>query len=167
MKLLHIFDAGNYDSSWKCFKREAARAIILKDNKLALVRCGKEGYYKFPGGGIEAGETHMDALIRETLEETGLHIIPESISSLGTLIEKRRGMYGNEEIFEQYSHYYFADIYAETEQPSLIGYEKDLEYHLEYTDIETARKTNILLSRNYESEFLAREAYIMEILLAE
>ena len=31
-------------------------------------------YYKFPGGGIDDGETKIDALIRETKEDTGLTI---------------------------------------------------------------------------------------------
>ncbi len=167
MKILRVFDNNNYKASWNCFKREAVRAIIIKDNKLALVKCEKEGYYKFPGGGIEAGESHMEALIRETLEETGLHIVPESIHGFGTLLEKRRSIYGNKEIFEQYSHYYFADVSEEMEQLSLDEYEMELGYYLEFTDIETARQTNILLDNNYESDFLLREAYIMELLLAE
>lgn len=165
MKILHIFDAQNYDNAWNCFKREAVRAIIFKDNKIVLVKCGKDGYYKFPGGGIESNETHNETLVRETLEETGLNIIPQSIQSFGTLIEKRRSIYSNNEIFEQYSYYYFAEIEAESTKCCLDVYEAELDYHLEFTDLEIAWKANIDLGNNYESAFLLREAYIMELLI--
>ncbi len=57
MRIIAIFDDENYDNDWEVYSREAVRGIILRDNKIALVKCGREGYYKFPGGGIEAGES--------------------------------------------------------------------------------------------------------------
>ena len=63
--------------------REAARAVIMQNNAVALIKSEASGFYKFPGGGVEEGETHIDALVRETLEETGLTIIRHSISELG------------------------------------------------------------------------------------
>ncbi len=165
MHILHIFDAQNYDISWNCFRREAVRAIIFKNNKIALVKSAKEGYYKFPGGGIEPNETHIEALVRETCEETGLLIIPQTVRQLGSIIEKRRSIYDNNEIFEQHSYYYFADIGAESTQGCLDMYEAELGYHLEFIDLETAWKTNIELGNNYESAFLQREAYIIKLLI--
>jgi 8-oxo-dGTP diphosphatase len=165
MQILHIFDTQNYDNTWNCFKREAVRAIILKDNKIALVKSEKEGFYKFPGGGIEGLETHTETIVRETLEETGLHIIPQSIKEFGTIIEKRKSIYGDNEIFMQYSHYYFAEIGEESSQHSLDAYEEELGYHLELADLKEAWTTNINLAKNYNSEFLYREAYIMELLM--
>ncbi len=49
-----------------------ARAIVIKDNKLLLIRIDyKDGrvHYLLPGGGVDEGETIKDAIIRETLEE--------------------------------------------------------------------------------------------------
>ena len=48
-------------------------AIIIKDNKLLMVKTRKHGeeYYLLLGGGIEYGETIEEALKREVLEETG------------------------------------------------------------------------------------------------
>ena len=165
MQILRIFDAQNYDGSWKRVKREAVRAIIFRGGLIALVKCGKEGYYKFPGGGIEPNETHAQALIRETLEETGLKIIPQSIRGFGTLIEKRRSIYGECEIFEQHSHYYFADVEAESAVCRPDVYEAELEYHLEVVDLETAWKADTDLGSSYESAFLLREAFILELLM--
>jgi 8-oxo-dGTP pyrophosphatase MutT (NUDIX family) len=164
MRLLRTFDAGNYDDSWNCYKREAVRAIIFRDSKIALVKCGLEGYYKFPGGGIEPGETHMQALSRETLEETGLKIIPKSVREFGALIEKRASIYGDPQIFEQHSYYYFAEAEDGNAQCSLDAYEAELDYHPVFTDLHTAIKANETLGGNYQSAFLIREAYIMELL---
>ena len=40
-------------------------------------------YYKFPGGGIERGEDPVEAMIRETREESGMIVIPETITEYG------------------------------------------------------------------------------------
>lgn len=48
------------------------------DGKVLLVHSKKYGYLKFPGGGIESGEDHVQALCREVREETGLEVIPDS-----------------------------------------------------------------------------------------
>ena len=52
-------------------RRDAARAVLLKGNKIALIYVSRHGYHKLPGGGIEKGESIEDALFREIKEETG------------------------------------------------------------------------------------------------
>ncbi len=54
-------------------KRLAARAVIIIDGKILLIKTNK-GDYKFPGGGLEKGESHTIALKREVLEETGYKV---------------------------------------------------------------------------------------------
>lgn len=51
--------------------RKAARGILIKDGKLALLNVSTKGYHKLPGGGIEKDETNEQAFKREVLEETG------------------------------------------------------------------------------------------------
>ena len=53
-------DHRDYLESWERIERNAVRAVIRKDNLIALVKSKKEGFYKFPGGGIEPGEEHID-----------------------------------------------------------------------------------------------------------
>lgn len=164
MKLLRVFDDKNYDHRFSVFTREAVRAIILRGDLIALVKSDREGYYKFPGGGIEPGETHVQTLTRETFEETGLTVLPLSISEFGEIIERRRSIFGEREIFEQRSYYYYAQTAGTPGQASPQGYEAELGYHLEYTDIPRAIRANRQQIRRGRASFLRRETYVLELL---
>lgn len=163
MKLLYTFDGKDYDETWSTYSREAVRAVIMKEGKIALVKSKKEGYYKFPGGGREAGESRQDTLVRETLEETGLHILPQTIRELGMLLEIRKSIY-EEEIFEQKSYYYYADTSEETSRQALDEYEQALGFTLEWTDIASAYLANKRIKKKYEASFLQRESYMLQFL---
>lgn len=164
MKTIKIFDEKNYDISWERTEREAVRAVILRGNKIALVRSRKEGFYKFPGGGIEADETHFDAVIRETEEETGLQVKPGSVKELGIVWEIRKGLYG-EEIFDQKSYYYMAEVLDEVKEQKLDKYEQELGYELVWEDLKKAYEINMELGQKYETTFIIRESYMLEYLL--
>ena len=62
--------------------RPSVRGIIRKQGTVAMVHSLKYDYYKFPGGGIEPGESREETLIRETREEAGLTVLPDSIREL-------------------------------------------------------------------------------------
>lgn len=164
MKLLYDFDKHDYNELSKISHREAVRAIIIKNGKIAMVRSNKEGFYKFPGGGIKQDESHQEALIREAREETGLCIIPDSIREFGYIRERRKSTMFENEIFEHHSYYYFAEADDEISQQELDGYEEELEFVLEFTDIENAKNVNAELGEKYYSDFLLREVKALELL---
>lgn len=59
-------------------KRKCVRGIIYKDDEIFFIHRIKNNdeYYVFPGGGIEHGETELDGLSREIMEEIGAIIEP-------------------------------------------------------------------------------------------
>jgi 8-oxo-dGTP pyrophosphatase MutT (NUDIX family) len=67
-------------------ERNVVRAVVLDDaERVLLLQVGELGNPEFgtawelPGGGIEAGETHAQAIIRELREETGIVVTGELI----------------------------------------------------------------------------------------
>lgn len=59
---------------------DVAVGILLKSNGDVLLACRPEGkpyagYWEFPGGKVEAGESVIDALKREFEEEIGVRIV--------------------------------------------------------------------------------------------
>ncbi len=165
MKHLHEFDYNDYSNCIRSYERNAVRAIIFKGNDIAMVKSDKEGYYKFPGGGIEFNESHTEALIRETLEETGLSIIPETIKEYGYTTEKRKSTYDFDEVFIQNSYYYTAEVNNTISTLSLDDYEKALGYHLEFVPPTIAYEANKEIGKNYHSSFILREAKVLELLI--
>lgn len=165
MRVLAVFDDKNYESHWKKYERNAVRAVIVGNGTIALVKSKKEGYYKFPGGGIEANETHMQALCRETLEEAGLRIKVDTIREMGMIREIRKSILAENEIFEQTSYYYFADVEDSITAVSLDEYEADLGFTLEWIDIRTAYETDVALGNRQNTKFILREAFVLGMLL--
>ncbi|WP_042475251.1 NUDIX hydrolase [Bacillus ndiopicus] len=51
-----------------------AAAIIIKDEKILMVRAKNTNSWSVPSGEIEDGETSKEACIREVWEETGYYI---------------------------------------------------------------------------------------------
>ena len=67
--------------------RRRATIFILDRGRILLIHRRKNGreYYVIPGGGIEPGETEIQAAVREAKEETGLAIVPgEKIGEITT-----------------------------------------------------------------------------------
>lgn len=164
MKIIGVFDEKNYDPDWTRYVREAVRAVIVRGDKIALVRSRSEGFYKFPGGGIEEGETHLDTLVRETAEEAGLEIVLETVREFGMLHEIRKGLYG-EEIFDQRSYYYLVDVREGQNEQKLDEYEERLGYELVWENIQKAYDVNMELGKKYRTTFVIRESYVLERLL--
>ena len=48
-----------------------ASAIIIKDNRVLMIRTKDSNSWSIPSGGVEVGETAEEACIREITEETG------------------------------------------------------------------------------------------------
>ncbi len=122
MRVLDIIDLHDYSLDYKVDERFASRAIILKSNNLMMVHSNL-GEYKFPGGGIEHGESPIDALIREVREETGLIVLRDSIKEYGEIIEKRKSSMLDKTIFIHHSYYYICNVEENVYNQILDDYE--------------------------------------------
>lgn len=107
MRLLFAMDGKDYAKCTHLYVRNSSRGIIIKNKRIVMIHSEKYDYYKFPGGGIEEGENAIDALIRETKEEAGLIIIPETITEYGYVHRIQRSDRDITECFVQDNYYYF------------------------------------------------------------
>lgn len=57
--------------------REAARAVIVADDKILLSHEVNIGQWMIPGGGMEGDEMPEECCVREAAEETGLIVAPK------------------------------------------------------------------------------------------
>ena len=140
MRLLFDMDKKDYDPDGTKFFRPSVRGIIVRGGKLALVHSLKYDYYKFPGGGIDDGETHTAILVREVREETGLNVIPESVKEYGYVYRAQKGK--TEDIFVQENFYYFCEVSDVRSGTSLDGYEADEQFTLEFVAPRYAAEVN-------------------------
>lgn len=92
--------------------RKSTRVVALKPSgEVAVIHVKVGNYYKLPGGGIEAGESHSDAALREVKEETG------------AVVALRGAYFATTEEFRfhlhQVSYCYLADVLDDTGDPCL------------------------------------------------
>ena len=168
MRLLFDMDLHDYDACTHSFVRNSARSIILRDGKVAMIHSLKYDYYKFPGGGIENGESPVDAMIRETREEAGLVVIPESVREYGYVHRIQKSDSDPTECFVQDNFYYLCDALDDTVSQELDNYEAKENYLLEFIDPQTAiRKNRAAANTPYNRIMFEREARVLELLIAE
>ena len=166
MRLLFTLDSKDYDPNGTVRTRPSVRAIICRDGKVAMVRSRKYDYYKFPGGGIEPGETMKQALIRETREEAGLAVLPESIREYGYVHRVMKGE--KEDMFVQDNYYYLCRTSPQRLGQQLDDYEAEERFTLEYISPQEAICVNRTHDHGPKSQqMLEREARVLECLMAE
>ena len=168
MRLLFVMDRKDYEHCTRCFVRNSARSIIIRDGKIAMIHSLKYDYYKFPGGGIENGENHVEAMIRETREEAGLVVRPETVREYGYVRRIQRSDRDASECFIQDNFYYLCEAENDSVSQDLDEYEAKESYRLEYVDPETAiRKNRSVKDSPYNGLMFEREARILELLQSE
>ena len=63
-----LFCMGEKSADGRAFVRPSARCIAIEGDRVAMVHSLQYDYYKFPGGGMEEGETEKETLLREITE---------------------------------------------------------------------------------------------------
>ena len=168
MRMLFEMDKMDYGGCTHTFTRNSARSIIIRNGKIAMIHSRKYDYYKFPGGGIERGESPVEAMIRETREEAGLIVIPETIREYGYVHRIQRSDLDPTECFIQDNYYYLCDAKEGLTSPSLDDYEAKESYQLELVEPFAAIKKNRSVKESPHNPVMyEREARVLEGLLSE
>lgn len=140
MEKILIMDAKDYDPGLDEILRVAVRGIIFVHGKLLMIN-SSFGELKFPGGGQEDGEGDEATLIRETLEETGYHVIPDSIRPFGEVEEKRLSVH-EDKIWHQINRYYFCDVDNAQDECHYTESEAKLGFHQVWHTLDDAITIN-------------------------
>jgi 8-oxo-dGTP pyrophosphatase MutT (NUDIX family) len=69
--------------SWFGKRLSCGVVIVNADAELLLCHVTGQGHWDLPKGGLNDGETPIEAALRETREETGLVLAPETLLDLG------------------------------------------------------------------------------------
>ena len=165
MRMLFTMDAKDYDPDAPLHIRPSVRGIILQDGKVLMVHSLKYDYYKFPGGGIEVGESQEDALCREVREETGFTVLPESVREYGLVHRRERDDDGT--TFVQDNLYYLCEIGAKLVQ-DLDDYEDEEGFTPEFVAPEWAIHVNRF--HDHQDKWGAvqyRDSRVLELLMEE
>jgi len=147
MKILTVFDAGDYQDTVDVYEKYSVRGIICRDGKLAM-QCSRDGEYKIPGGGLEKGEDFTQALVREILEETGLHVLEESILELGEIREIRKDLFNPEKKYICHSMFFYCETGAKQEALQLTPSEVAKGYELRWASPEEIYERNTLIGKD-------------------
>ena len=168
MRVLFEMDLHDYADCTHNFVRNSARSIIIRDKKIAMIHSLKYDYYKFPGGGIEGKESPVDAMIRETREEAGLVVKPETVKEFGLVHRIQRSDKDPTECFVQDNLYYLCDAENETFFQCLDGYEAAENYALEFVEpILAIHRNRNVQDSPYNPMMFEREARVLEMLIDE
>ena len=168
MRLLFEIGLKEYNKDGSFFIRPSARCINIKNGLVAMVHSKMYNYYKFPGGGIDDGESMEEAVIRETLEESGLGVIPDKIKPFGFVHRISRSDRAGVDYFLQDNYYFLCEVEDEAKDQILCDYESEEGFNLQYVKPEHAIEINRTMPHGKKSfTMLERECRVLEILIKE
>ena len=147
MQILAVFDEKNYDNTETVLEKYTIRGIVVRDGKIAM-QCSRDGEFKIPGGGMEPGESYLQALAREVQEETGLFIIPQKAVELGEITEIRKDIFDDRKKYICHSLFYFCEETGEEEQIHLTTSEIAKGYDLKWATPQEIYEKNIAVEKD-------------------
>ena len=69
---------------------QAVHGFCFYGDKLVVVYANNKGYWTFPGGSIEQGETYEQAVVREIHEESNMKVLHQELIGYIDVYEKDR-----------------------------------------------------------------------------
>ncbi len=168
MRVLFDLDLHDYDPAGKVFRRDSARCICIRDGKIMMVYSKQYDYYKFPGGGIEEGETLEEAMMREAREEAGLVVIPESAAEYGVVPRANKSSEPGIACFRQDNFYFLCRAEEELTETEQDSYEVEEGFTPVWVTPEEVIRTDRDAHLTGNKRVMgAREAGVLELLVKE
>jgi 8-oxo-dGTP pyrophosphatase MutT (NUDIX family) len=162
--LTTIHRAVGIDIHGKTVSRTAVRGVILCGRDLLMIHSTKAGDYKFPGGGVDEGESHAQALAREIQEECGA-VLTHIGREIGAVVEYNFAVEDEFDTFKMTSHYYLCGVQDGLGAQRLDDYERDLGFEPVWMPLDEALRINrSLLESAAPPEWLSREIFMLEYL---
>lgn len=162
MRILATFDADNYQDTNEVYEKYSVRAIIMRKGKLAM-QCDSSGEYKLPGGGMEAGESRIQTLIREVREETGLYVMEEAVTELGEMIEIHRDIFEPVKKYICHSLFYYCKVEdGLQDKPQPTASERAKGYELKWATPQEICERN---SANRRDSWIIRDTAFVRMLM--
>jgi 8-oxo-dGTP diphosphatase len=148
----------------RAIHRHAVRAVILRGQELLMIYSASMGDYKFPGGGVNEGETHEQALVREVNEECGMSLLLLG-DEICRVIEFDQPEEQEYDAFKMTSYYYLCEVQDDFGPQKLDDYEVDLGFIPMWIHLDQAMEINqALLKTSSPPKWLSREVLVLEYL---
>lgn len=156
------------ESSLKLLVRHAARAIVLKGDKILLLYTQRYDDYSLPGGGIDEGEGEIEGLVRELREETGAKGVC-NVRDFARYDEYRPWHKPDADIIHMISHCYVCDIDDELGETAYETYEVSNGMKPLWVNVHQAIIHNEAVITNSDKKGLSieRETYLLKLIAEE
>lgn len=151
MDRILTMDSKNYTDDMPVFEKNTVRAIICRNGLYAMQQSGI-GEYKIPGGGVESGESHLETIKREVLEETGLIVIEASIKEIGEILETRQDIFDPKIKYVCHSYFYYCDVEDRQEDTHMTQSEIEKGFHPVWVTLEEIISRNAKLGKDGERD---------------
>jgi 8-oxo-dGTP pyrophosphatase MutT (NUDIX family) len=147
-------------------ERTAVRGVLFHGPELLLLG-SRHGDYKFPGGGVEPGESFEVALRREFREECAYDGVVVG-AELATTREEVPAIETEYDVFGMTSYYFACSGGTPVGEQQLEGYESELELRPQWVTVDTALAANrtVMESGVGVMRWLVRETAVLEWLSA-
>jgi len=129
-----------------------------------MIYSSNVGDYKFPGGGVNEGETHEQALVREVREECGMSLFHVG-NEICRVVEYDLPMEQEYDAFKMTSYHYQCEVLDGFGLQKLDNYERDLGFVPAWIKLDRAIEINkSLLDTSKPPRWLEREVLVLEYL---
>lgn len=134
-------------------KKLASRALVVKENKVAILHSKKYKAYITLGGGVEGNETLEQACTREAREEAGLIVEPiEKIAVLDCNYPRIRIVH----------NYFVCELIKEVDITGRTDHEIDQDLEVKWLSLEELKLAYATHTNNYKYDtWMQRESIVI------